>query len=64
MLACDQEKIERIVLNLISMYLEYTSKDKTKVGKIDVNLSIDNGYVLISIKDNGIGISQEEDVLF
>ncbi|WP_055276583.1 sensor histidine kinase [Clostridium disporicum] len=60
MLACDQEKIERIVLNLISNAIKYTSKDKTKVGKIDVNLSIDNGYVLISIKDNGIGISQEE----
>lgn len=60
MLACDQEKIERIVLNLISNAIKYTSKDNTKVGKIDVSLSIDNGYVLISIKDNGIGISQEE----
>lgn len=59
-LACDQEKIERIVLNLISNAIKYTSMDKSKVGKIDVNLSIEKGYVLISIKDNGIGISQEE----
>lgn len=64
-IACDKEKIERIVLNLISNAIKYTSKDKGKHGKIEVNLSKDIDYIRVSVKDNGIGIPEEQcDVIF
>ena len=59
-LACDSEKIERIILNLISNSIKYTIKEQTRHGKIEVDLSVRNNEVLISVKDNGIGISKEE----
>ncbi|MBE6049114.1 MAG: PAS domain S-box protein [Clostridium sp.] len=59
-IACDYEKVERILLNLISNSIKYTGAK----GKIEVFLSI-NEYVCISVKDNGIGIAQEElDTIF
>lgn len=54
-IACDPEKIERILLNLISNSIKYTDKH----GKIEVALYIKD-YVCVSIKDNGIGIAKEE----
>ena len=59
-LACDSEKIERIILNLISNSIKYTIKEQTRHGKIEVDLSVRNNEVLIAVKDNGIGISKEE----
>lgn len=59
-IACDPEKIERILLNLISNSIKYTDKH----GKIEVVLYIKD-YVCVSVKDNGIGIAKEElDIIF
>ncbi len=54
---CDLEFMERILLNLISNSIKYR-KDN---GNISVNIYLtDNGYVNISVKDDGIGIPQEK----
>lgn len=55
-IACDPDKIERIMLNLLSNAIKYTGNN----GEIDVNLKIHNNNVIISVKDNGIGISEEK----
>lgn len=53
----DTEKVEKIVLNLISNSLKFRRK---KDGIVLVSLSHDNNSVYIKVKDNGIGISQED----
>lgn len=56
-LCCDLEKIERVMLNLISNSLKYTSDN----GIINITISTDweNNRLYVSLKDNGIGISKE-----
>lgn len=53
---CDQEKIERIVLNLISNAIKFTHEN----GEIKVFVEVNKEYVNISVKDNGIGIVKEK----
>ncbi|MCC3863477.1 PAS domain-containing sensor histidine kinase [Terrisporobacter petrolearius] len=53
---CDAEHMERIMLNLLSNAIKYTPSG----GEIFVNLSFDDNYVNISVKDNGIGIPKEK----
>ncbi|EYE87804.1 histidine kinase [Fervidicella metallireducens AeB] len=53
-IACDPDKIERIVLNLLSNAVKFTSKH----GQIYVNIYLKNDRVYISVKDNGIGIDE------
>ncbi|MEG1254368.1 ATP-binding protein [Clostridium sp.] len=54
-IACDCDKIERIMLNLLSNAIKYTYEN----GLINVNLNIINDTVVVSVKDNGIGIPME-----
>ncbi len=49
------DKIEQVLLNIITNAFEAL---KTK-GKIDITTSIENGYVKLSIADNGFGIPEE-----
>ncbi|MDR5588914.1 MULTISPECIES: ATP-binding protein [Clostridium] len=56
-LACDPEKIERIILNLVSNALKYTEKDG--IIKVNISTNLDDNEVIISVKDNGIGIPKE-----
>jgi len=54
-IACDPDKIERIILNLISNAVKFTNAS----GSIFVNL-LDNGdTVEISVKDTGIGMDKK-----
>ena len=53
---CDDDKIERIVLNLFSNAIKFTKRG----GKIEVNICIGEGEVIISIKDTGIGIPKDK----
>ncbi|SHK59910.1 PAS domain S-box-containing protein [Clostridium cavendishii DSM 21758] len=55
-IACDPDKIERIILNLISNAVKFTKSG----GSLFVTMSIRNGNVLISVKDTGIGIPKEK----
>ncbi|WP_315116194.1 HAMP domain-containing sensor histidine kinase [uncultured Clostridium sp.] len=54
-MACDKEKIERIILNLLSNAAKFTPKG----GKIDISMCEINDKMIISIKDTGIGIKKE-----
>ncbi|HSQ88368.1 HAMP domain-containing sensor histidine kinase [Romboutsia sp.] len=55
-LACDPDKIERIVLNLLSNAIKYTDHG----GKINVYMKVIDSKVIVSIKDSGSGISKEK----
>ena len=53
---CDPDKIERIMLNLLSNAIKYTNDD----GLIEVKINANEDEVLVSVKDNGIGIPKEK----
>ncbi|ABR47483.1 integral membrane sensor signal transduction histidine kinase [Alkaliphilus metalliredigens QYMF] len=55
-LACDSEKIERIMLNLLSNAVKFTDIG----GKIIVNMTDKGSHIIISVKDTGIGISPKD----
>lgn len=53
--ACDPDKIERIILNLLSNAIKFTPKN----GEIFVKLFLRENEVCISVMDTGIGISED-----
>ncbi|MGL6173625.1 MAG: ATP-binding protein [Cellulosilyticaceae bacterium] len=60
-LTCDPEKIERIMLNLVSNAIKYSKEN----GKIQVELNYNKEYVYICVVDNGQGIPKEKlDIIF
>ena len=54
-IACDEEKIERIVLNLISNAIKFSDEG----DEIFVQIKDKNEFIQISVKDNGIGIEDK-----
>ncbi|MDK2562635.1 ATP-binding protein [Romboutsia sedimentorum] len=60
-IACDPDKIERIMLNLLSNAIKYTDE----YGKISVDLKSDNKNIIVSVKDNGAGMPNNKlDIIF
>lgn len=60
-ITADKEMINTILRNLISNSIKFTNKN----GKILVSAKKSDGYVTISVKDTGIGISSQDlDKLF
>lgn len=60
-IACDPDKIERIILNLLSNAIKFTDSG----GKIFVNVWEEDNKIFISVKDSGIGIPKEnQDMIF
>lgn len=55
-IACDPEKIERIILNLLSNAIKFTRSG----GSVVVNIDKDENYIIIKIKDNGVGIPKDK----
>jgi PAS domain S-box-containing protein len=51
-LSCDADMIERVMLNLLSNAVKFTPP----AGSICVNIYDRGGFILISVKDSGIGI--------
>lgn len=49
----DYQKLQQVLLNLLSNAIKFTK------NKITVKTKIDGNFGVISVKDNGIGISQE-----
>ena len=54
--ACDLDKIERIMLNILSNAIKFTEPG----GNIFVNISDGKEFITISIEDTGIGIPEEK----
>lgn len=54
-IACDKEKIERVILNLLSNAVKFTPK-----GHILVKVENNNNFVRIFVEDTGIGIPEKE----
>lgn len=54
-LACDPDKIERIILNLLSNAVKFTPGE----GTIEVNIQDKEDILIISVKDTGIGVPAE-----
>lgn len=55
-IACDPDKIERIMLNLLSNCIKFTDDD----GSIFVNIFDGEEYITLSVEDTGIGIPEEK----
>jgi heavy metal sensor kinase len=55
----DELKLRRMFLNIVENGIKYTQPG----GKVDISSSINNGYVQIDIRDNGVGIA-EDDIKF
>lgn len=60
-IACDPDKIERIMLNLLSNAIKYTDVG----GTISVDLKSDNKNIIVCVKDNGAGMPNNKlDIIF
>jgi two-component system sensor histidine kinase/response regulator len=60
-MAIDDEKYERVLINIISNAIKFTSKDKS----IYVNFSCNKKKAIITVRDEGIGIPKEKlDIIF
>lgn len=55
-IACDVDMIERIILNILSNAVKFTRQN----GYIHVNVTSNGEKIIISIKDNGIGIPEDK----
>lgn len=55
-LNCDQLRLERVISNILDNALKYTQSD----GKIFLSVYKENDNIVISVKDTGCGISQED----
>jgi signal transduction histidine kinase len=58
-IACDPDKIERIILNLLSNSIKFTKPG----GSIFINMKEEEDSIIISVKDTGIGIPVEKQKL-
>lgn len=57
----DEQKIKRVIVNLISNAIKFTPKGGTVSLNICVKSNIDNEYLVsYSVKDTGIGMSEED----
>jgi len=60
-ISCDPEKIERVILNLLSNSIKFTKPG----GSMTVNIYDKGENIIISIKDTGIGIPNDKlDIIF
>jgi signal transduction histidine kinase len=55
-ITADRDKISQVIINLISNARKYTPEG----GLVEVSIRNNNNNMLISVKDNGIGIPEED----
>jgi len=53
---CEREKITDLISNLLSNAIKYTPPN----GLIEINSKLEDDYVVISIQDSGIGLTESE----
>ncbi len=49
----DENKTRQAIMNLIDNAIGYSAPN---IGKVEVSLAVDNGRVILAVKDNGIGV--------
>ena len=54
--AIDRDKIYTVISNILINAIGYTPQG----GKISIKSSVDKNFLTISVKDNGIGLTEEE----
>lgn len=54
--ACDPDKIERVILNLLSNSIKFTGQG----GRMSVNMKLGKDHIVIAVKDTGIGIPPDK----
>ena len=60
-IACDGDKLERVMMNLLSNAIKFTPSG----GQIEVVVHDSDDWVVITVKDTGIGIPQDkQDIIF
>ena len=63
----DPEQLNRVFINLIKnseeSFLEKVKKDPNFKGKIDIEISYNNDYIVVRLMDNGTGISDTKKVM-
>jgi signal transduction histidine kinase len=52
----DPERLKMVVENLISNAIKYTTNE----GKVEIKLAIRENFIVFSVKDNGVGIPEEQ----
>jgi len=52
----DELKLRRMLWNVVQNGIKYTEKG----GKVEISSYVNNGYVWIDVKDNGVGISEKD----
>jgi len=61
---CDAEQISRVILNLIKNSIESIQEKSLKTSDFDKKITIDltklSNYILLTIRDTGIGFSKNE----
>ena len=59
---CDQEQINRVLINLLKNSIESINEKKQKntdfVGKINVDIKEESDYIYLTIEDNGVGFEK------
>ena len=59
---CDQEQINRVLINLIKNSIESINQKKEKstdfIGKINVDIKEDSDYIYLKVEDNGVGFDK------
>jgi signal transduction histidine kinase len=56
MVVSDRKMLKNILINLVSNSVKFSEKD----GRVDVSSQVHDGYAVISVSDQGIGISDED----
>lgn len=56
MVFADTEKIQRVIYNILDNAVKFTEQN----GKIKIETNVRDGKVFVSIKDNGVGIDDEQ----
>lgn len=52
----DRDRIKQVLINLISNSIKYSKRN----GKIYVKAEVSNGFIIVSVKDEGVGIPKEK----
>jgi len=56
MILVEEERVEQVLINLLHNAIKFT----TAGGNIEISANLENDYVIVSVKDTGIGITADD----